>query len=429
MALKIGTWNVRTMCPGMNNTDLTKMKEVRKTATIDRELAELKVDIAALQETRLPDNGSVKEKNYTFYWQGLGINKPRLYGVGFAVKNKLVNLIQTPIAISERIISIRLYAKGGIINIISAYAPTLAALAEDKDMFYESLQRVIDTIPVDEHIYLLGDLNAHIGADHLHWPICLGHHGIGNVNENGQRLLEFCSQNNLCITNTFFAAKPRHKVSWCHPRSGHWHQIDFIITRRSHFNSVKKTRTFHSADCNTDHALVISKVKAAPRRNHKQREPPKPKINITELKSDVAKEDFKNKFSILMERTQGKGKNSINKTWNTLKTNIYDCAISSFGTKKFSNKDWVEENAETLIPYIGLKKKALINYKRNPSTSTKDHLRHTIAAVQRETRRCANNYWSNLCSAIQHAAEMGNTKSMYENIKVGPQITKIAPLK
>ena len=120
----------------MNNTDLTKTKEVRKTATIDRELAELKVDIAALQGTRLPDNGSVKENNYTFYWQGLGINEPRLHGVGFAVKNKLVNLIQTPIAISERIISLRLYAKGGIINIISAYAPTLAALAEDKDMFY-----------------------------------------------------------------------------------------------------------------------------------------------------------------------------------------------------------------------------------------------------------------------------------------------------
>ena len=74
------------MTPGFNGKDLSETSELRKSFTIDKELCRLKVDIAALQETRLAESGSVKEDNYTFYWQGLAESERRLYGVGFAVK-------------------------------------------------------------------------------------------------------------------------------------------------------------------------------------------------------------------------------------------------------------------------------------------------------------------------------------------------------
>ena len=79
----MGTWNVRTMCPGLEE-DLQKVNDARKTAIIDRELSRLGLDIVGLQETRLPDFGSLKEKNYTFFWQGLEPGERRLHGVGFA---------------------------------------------------------------------------------------------------------------------------------------------------------------------------------------------------------------------------------------------------------------------------------------------------------------------------------------------------------
>ena len=68
--LRLATWNVRTMCPGLDE-DLQKVTNARKTAIIDRELSRLNLDIVALQETRLSSFGSLKEKNYTFFWQGL----------------------------------------------------------------------------------------------------------------------------------------------------------------------------------------------------------------------------------------------------------------------------------------------------------------------------------------------------------------------
>lgn len=60
-ALKLGTWNVRTMQPGFTDS-LQEVDNARKTVVIDMELSRLQMDIVALQEMRLPDSGSVREK-------------------------------------------------------------------------------------------------------------------------------------------------------------------------------------------------------------------------------------------------------------------------------------------------------------------------------------------------------------------------------
>ena len=48
-ALKHGTWNVRTMTPGLSD-NLQQVSDARKTAVIINELCRLQVDIIALQE-------------------------------------------------------------------------------------------------------------------------------------------------------------------------------------------------------------------------------------------------------------------------------------------------------------------------------------------------------------------------------------------
>ena len=52
----------------------------------------------------------------------------------------------------------------------------------------------------------------------------------------------------------------QHRVSWRYPRSNHWHQLDLILTRRSCLPSVQITRSYQSADCDTDPLLVCSQV-------------------------------------------------------------------------------------------------------------------------------------------------------------------------
>ncbi|XP_047470538.1 craniofacial development protein 2-like [Penaeus chinensis] len=278
--MKLATWNVRTMCTGLN-TDLDKIEDLRKTAVIDRELARLNVDIAALQETRLADSGSVTERDYTFYWQGLSAEERRLHG------HTSGNIRASHL--------LKLTTKSGTAHIISAYAPTLDAADDRKDAFYEDLQKLIESIPKKDQIYLLGDFNARVGPDNQAWPLCLGQFGYGKVNENGQRLLEFCTYNNLCITNTY-NGKDRHKVSWRHPASGHWHQRDFAIVRRKHINTVTSTRSHHSADCNTDHLLVMAKAKITTKRMHRAKPPKLSKINARNTRNPEMKQVFQSKF-------------------------------------------------------------------------------------------------------------------------------------
>ena len=42
-----------------------------------------------------------------------------------------------------------------------------------------------------EYIYLLGDFNARVGAEHNTWPTCIGHHGVGKIYENGRDFLSY----------------------------------------------------------------------------------------------------------------------------------------------------------------------------------------------------------------------------------------------
>ena len=121
------------MRPGLSD-DLLLVDDSRKTAIINRELKRLNIDIAALQETRLPSNGSLREQDYTFYWQGKEPEEPRLHGVGFAVKNSLLSAVEPPSQGTSRILSLRLSTSSGPVNILSAYAPTLCSPAETKDV-------------------------------------------------------------------------------------------------------------------------------------------------------------------------------------------------------------------------------------------------------------------------------------------------------
>ena len=175
--LKIGTWNIRTLLPG-SNTQLTKLTDVRRTAVIDMELARLNLDIVALQETRFPESGSLREKNYTFFWQGKAATERREYGVGFAICNSLVQHIEHHLAGSERIAKLSLRTESGLLHMISAYGPTQAGSEESKNQFFEELTNVFNSIASCDHMVLMGDFNSRVGNDHSSWPDCMGHFGV-----------------------------------------------------------------------------------------------------------------------------------------------------------------------------------------------------------------------------------------------------------
>ena len=171
------------MQPGFMS-DLSNLDDVRKTAAIDNKLMRLKVDIATLQEMRLVNSSFVKEQHDTFR-QGKLEQETRGHGVGFAVRNHLLQMITPPTEGTERMLTLCLSSDQGTANILCIYAPTMSASPETKDKFYEDFNTAVKNIPLNEFLLLLGDFNARVGSDRDIWPTCLGHHGFGNMNENG----------------------------------------------------------------------------------------------------------------------------------------------------------------------------------------------------------------------------------------------------
>jgi hypothetical protein len=52
-----------------------------------------------------------------------------------------------------------------------------------------------------------------------------------------------------------------HKFTWTSPDGKTHNQIDNILIDRKRYSSVVDIRSFRAADCDTDHYLVVAKVR------------------------------------------------------------------------------------------------------------------------------------------------------------------------
>ena len=105
------------------------------------------------------------------------------------MKNPLCIKLEGPHAISERIMTARLSLEKGQAMFICAYAPTLIAQPEVKDIFNEVLAQVVDSVPKSDKLILLGGFNARVGNDSASWSNTIRAFGIGKINYNGLLLL------------------------------------------------------------------------------------------------------------------------------------------------------------------------------------------------------------------------------------------------
>lgn len=205
--MKLVTWNIRTLLDSHGRTE----RPHRRTALIVAELRRYDIDITALSETRLLDEGSLTEEGsgYTFFWKGYPPGGQHLHGVRLAISNTLLpRLTETPVSISETLMTLRIpLAKTHFGTLLSVYAPTLPSNTETKDSFYQSLDEILRPIPKTEKILLLGDFNARVGQNNRIWRGVLGRHGVGQVNSNSMRLLTLCSEHSLTITKHHLPAE------------------------------------------------------------------------------------------------------------------------------------------------------------------------------------------------------------------------------
>ena len=88
------------------------------------------------------------------------------------------------------------------ITVIQVYAPTSNTEEAEVERFFEDLKDILELTPKKDVLFIIGDWYAKIGNQET--PGVTGKFGLGIWNEAGQRLIEFCQENALVITNTLF---------------------------------------------------------------------------------------------------------------------------------------------------------------------------------------------------------------------------------
>ncbi|KAK0146682.1 Craniofacial development protein 2 [Merluccius polli] len=389
----------------------------RRTAIISRELKRFQIDIAALSVTRLADDGQLKEEKggYTFFWKGKPANEPRIHGVGFAIKNSLINhLYELPVGINERLMTMRLMlASSQMATVISAYAPTLDA--QDKE----------------DKIILLGDFNARVGRNHHLWRGTLGKEGVGNTNSNGTLLLTKCSEHNLVIINTLFRQKNTFKTSWMHPRSKLWHLIDYVIVRTKDRCDVLNTRAMTSADdCWTDHRLIRSIMSIhLMRKRRMQKRKSRPKFNIERLGDPTYQQQLQAALSADLPKQYP---TDAEKHWGRLSSTIINCSKSILGHKKRKHQDWYDENNTEIQQLLAIKQQTFITWQNNINCKFKRAAHAKAkAAAQLNIRRLKNQWWTKKALEIQQLADSGDTRGFFDATRVvyGPSYRCLTPLR
>jgi len=129
--------------------------------------------------------------------------------------------------VSDRIITVRLRTHYTCATVIQIYAPTEAALDNDKD-FYNQVSAVLDDIPSYDLKILMRDLNAQIGQDTAGFENVIGKEAMGQRTDNGLRFLSLCSSNGLRVGGSIFTQKRIHKGTWVSPDGATVNKIDHI---------------------------------------------------------------------------------------------------------------------------------------------------------------------------------------------------------
>jgi hypothetical protein len=112
--ITLATWNVQTVLqPG-------RMKEIME------EIGKARVDVVAVQEIRWQAQGSIDNKDFSFFYSGPKERTGR-YGTGFIISAKMRKSFLSFEPLRDRLCKLRLRGKFRNITLIPTYAPTYCA--------------------------------------------------------------------------------------------------------------------------------------------------------------------------------------------------------------------------------------------------------------------------------------------------------------
>ena len=388
---------------------------------VAREMKSYKIGVLGLSETRWLQTGQLRLSSgeQLLYSGHTEDGAPHTEGVALMLAPEAQQALIGWEPVNSRIITAKFTTKKKNIklNIIQCYAPTNDAEEEKKDDFYQQLQAVIDKRGAKDMTILMGDFNAKIGPDNTGYDNIMGTHGLGQMNENGERFADLCALNQLVIGGSIFPHKRIHKVTWRSPDHVTENQIDHICISQKFRRSWRDVRAMRGADVSTDHHLLITAVRLRLKRYNNVNNNTRKKFNVGLLRSKETQAAFKislsNRFQPLQELIED-SETEIETQWEHSMKLWLDTCEEVLGKKKTQHKEWISSDTIKRIEKRK-EKKATLNMSRTRAAKVKAQEEYTTAnrEVKKSIKKDKKDYIEELASQAENAAGQGNLKDLY----------------
>uniref|UniRef100_A0A8D8Z0H2 Craniofacial development protein 2 n=1 Tax=Cacopsylla melanoneura TaxID=428564 RepID=A0A8D8Z0H2_9HEMI len=393
---RIGTWNVQTLL------------KAGKLENLKIEMRRQKLDILGISEMRWNGTGDFWSEDYRIIYSGPEEERTGINGVGIVLEKALGLRVTGYVQHSDRIIMVKIKTEPNDTIIIQLYMPTSGAPDEEIEKIYDEVNKLIDTTKADDNIIILGDMNAIVGEGREGTTV--GQYGHGRRNERGNQLIEFCTRNNLVITNTLFMHHKRRRHTWIAPGDIRREQLDYIMVKKRFKNQVKNCRSHPGADIGSDHNLVMMhselKYKKLTKKNRTN-------IEVSKLKNIRIRQEYKGKTELIVndQSIEDLQQKPVDEQWKVVKEGIL----------KTANELLKDQNESAKKPWITEEIVDMIEERRKWKSVSSDEGKATYRRLKNEIvskcRRAKEEYMNGICEEIDTELKVDNLDKAYGMVK------------
>lgn len=176
----------------------------RKLENVAREMGRLNIKILGFSEVRWPGSATVRTDTGVLYYSDA--ENQHVNEVVILINKDIYDSVLDFVPLNNRAMMLRIKTTYRIMNVIQVYAPTSDHNDQAVESFYNELEELLCATKDGEIACIIGDFNAKVecGTD----VEAVGAYGLGDRCLRGDRLIQFCREQNLCVANTMFKQSP-----------------------------------------------------------------------------------------------------------------------------------------------------------------------------------------------------------------------------
>ena len=155
------------------------------------------MDVLALSETKMKGKGEVSFGEMSGRISGVATGERAREGVALLLNDWMKKLVVEWKELSSKLMWVRVRLGRECWAFISAYGPGCEKSEEERDLFWNELNRCVGELSRRNYVVVLGDLNARVGDGEIEGVV--GKYGVPGGNESGERLLGMCIMQEMIV--------------------------------------------------------------------------------------------------------------------------------------------------------------------------------------------------------------------------------------